>query len=125
MPGRGRAEFQPIWSQDVAACIAAALAREQAARHERVELAGPETLTYDAMVRIALRGAGRERPLVHVPEPLVRGVLRIGETLLGTRAPAAWDEAELLEVSSTTPRGIADAQALGVTPSAMADVLGA
>ena len=124
VPGRGRAEFQPIWAQDVAACIAAALAREPAERRERLELAGPETLTYDAMVRIALRAAGRERPLVHVPEALVRGALRLGETLLGTRAPAAWDEAELLEVPSTTPRGIADAMALGVTPRAMADVLG-
>lgn len=125
VPGRGRAEFQPIWADDVAACIAAALSREPPERHERLELAGPETLTYDAMVRIALRAARRERPLVHVPEPLVRGTLRLGETLLGTRAPAVWDEAELLEVPSTTPRGIADAQALGVTPSALADVLGA
>jgi NADH dehydrogenase len=124
VPARGRAAFQPIWADDVAACIAAALDRDPPERRERLELAGPETLTYDAMVRIALRAAARERPLVHVPEPLVRGVLRSGETLLGTRAPATWDEAELLEVASVTPRGIADAQALGVTPSAMAQVLG-
>ena len=56
------------------------------------------------MVRIVLRAAGRERPLVHVPEPLVRGALRLGETLLGTRAPATWDEAELLEVAERRRR---------------------
>ena len=35
-----------------------------------------------------------------------------------------WDEAELLEVSLTTPRGTRDAERLGVTPQAMARVLG-
>jgi uncharacterized protein YbjT (DUF2867 family) len=124
LPGGGRALFQPIWSQDVAACIVAALARPAAEHRERFELAGPQTLSHDAIVRLALEASGRERPVLHVPAPLVRGTLRLGETLLGGRAPATWDEAELLEVSSTAPRGMADAQALGVTPSAMADVLG-
>ena len=125
VPGRGRSLFQPIWSQDVAACLVAALGREPDERHERIELAGPETLTQDAIVRIVLRAAGRERPLVHAPEQLVRGALRLGEALLGARSPAVWDEAELLEVSCTTSSGIADAQALGVTPRSLADVLGA
>ena len=43
----------------MASCIAAALGREPAERHERLELAGPETLTQDAMVRIVLRAAGK------------------------------------------------------------------
>ena len=41
-----------------------------------------------------------------------------------SRAPATWDEAELLEVSMTTREGTADAEALGVTPRPMAAVLG-
>ena len=40
-----------------------------------------------------------------------------------SKAPAVWDEVELLEVSMTTPNGTRDAEALGVQPSAMADVL--
>lgn len=124
-PGRGRALFQPIWAQDVADCIAAALGRAPDGGRERLELAGPETLSGDAIVRTVLRAAGRERPLLHVPEGLVRGLLRSGEALLGPRAPVTWDEAELLQVSSTSTRGIAGAQALGVEPRALAAVLGA
>ena len=40
-----------------------------------------------------------------------------------SKAPVTWDEAELLEVSMTSPRGTADALALGVEPRPMADVL--
>ena len=41
-----------------------------------------------------------------------------------SKAFATWDEAELMEVSMTSPAGTADAEALGVTPKRMADVLG-
>jgi NADH dehydrogenase len=124
-PGNGRALFQPIWAQDAADCLAAVLARAPQRGRERLELAGPETLSGDAIVRTVLRAAGRERPLLHVPEALVRALLRSGEALLGPRAPLTWDEAELLQVSATSARGIADAQSLGVEPRTMAGVVGA
>jgi NADH dehydrogenase len=62
--------------------------------------------------------------MVHVPTPLVSRGLRAVEALMKSRAPAVWDEAELMEVSLVTPRGDADARALGVTPRRMAEVLG-
>lgn len=125
LPGNGRALFQPIWAQDAADCIAAALERGPQAGRERLELAGPQTLSGDAIVRVALRACGRERAILHVPEGLARALLRSGEALLGARAPVTWDEAELLQVSATSARGIADAQALGVSPREIAGVLGA
>ena len=42
-----------------------------------------------------------------------------------SKAPATWDEAELMEVSMTARAGTADAEALGVSPRPMAAVLGA
>jgi NADH dehydrogenase len=72
-----------------------------------------------------LRAAGRSRPLVSVPAAVVRRALRLAETLLGARAPATPDEVDLLEVSMTSTAGDAGAQGLGVTPRAMAAVLGA
>src|SRR5271155_521759 len=58
--GRGRAAFQPIWAEDVAACVVAALrtdnsGRSDGVRHERYELAGPETLSHTEIVRTLLR----------------------------------------------------------------------
>jgi NADH dehydrogenase len=123
--GRGLALYQPIWAEDVADAIAASLVASAAGnRRVRYELAGPQTLSYRQIAEIALRASGRPRPLVSVPTAVVSRGLRAIETLMKSRAPATWDEAELLEVSMTTARGTDDAEALGVTPRTMAEVLG-
>ena len=121
--GRGEAAFQPIWAEDVADCVAALLDRSPAGER-RYELAGPETLTHQAIVRIVLRSLGRRRRLLHVPLPLVRRGLRAMEAIAGTAAFATWDEAELLELPMTSPLGTADAERLGVQPRPMRAVLG-
>lgn len=123
--GEGQAEFQPIWAADVARCVVAALDRERAgdgATH-RYELAGPDRLTYDQMSDLVSRIAGRPRPLVHVPLPLVRAGLIALRSVFGEAVFATWEEAELMEVSMVSERGPADAQALGVEPRRMSDVL--
>jgi uncharacterized protein YbjT (DUF2867 family) len=122
--GRGRALYQPIWADDVAGCVLAALRRDNSERHTRHELAGPQTLSHDEIVRTVLASLGRRRPLVHVPTPIVSRALRLLEATVGQRALATWDEAELMEVAMTSARGAADAEALGVTPQPMAAVLG-
>ncbi|HEY8583563.1 MAG TPA: NAD(P)H-binding protein, partial [Capillimicrobium sp.] len=117
MSGLGRARFQPLWADDAAACVEAVLGAE--APPARVELAGPETLTHAEMVRLAVGG----RPVAPVPTPVSRGLLRLTETVMASAAPVTWDEAEVLEVSMTAPAGTAPAEALGVAPRRMADVL--
>jgi NADH dehydrogenase len=121
--GRGNALYQPIWADDVAGCIVAALDLP-ADGARRYELAGPQTLSHQQVVELILRAAGRPRPTVHVPIPIASRVLRVVETLMKSRAPATWDEVELLEVSMTTRAGTAGAEALGVTPRTMEAVLG-
>jgi uncharacterized protein YbjT (DUF2867 family) len=119
--GSGRARYQPIWARDVARCVVAAL-RDGA--DDRYELAGPEILSYDEIVERVLEASGKQRPLVHVPLPLVRTGLRALELLAGPSVFATWEEAELMEVAMTTARGSADAEALGVHPRPMSAVLG-
>jgi NADH dehydrogenase len=119
--GDGRATFQPIWAADSARCVVAALAAEDAA--PRYELAGPDLLSYDDMSDLVSRAAGRPRPLVHVPLPLIRSGLLALRSIFGESVFATWEEAELMEVSMTTERGTADANALGVEPRRMRDVL--
>jgi NADH dehydrogenase len=127
VPGRAHAQFQPIWAEDVADCAMAALDPSGNGTHtmRRHELAGPDTLDHVAVAELVLRAAGRERPLVQVPEQLTKASLKAVEALMKSKAPATWDEAELLQVSMTSRHGTADAEALGVTPRAMAAVLGA
>lgn len=122
--GGGRAQYQPIWADDVADCVMAAHGRDTEGG-ARYELAGPDTLTYTAITELAVRAAGRQRPLVHVPTPVVSRLLRAGEAIMKSKTPATWDEAELMEVSMTTRHGTADAESLGVVPKRMAAVLGA
>ena len=81
--GSGRALFQPIWAEDVADCVMAALERPDGA--QRYELSGPETLSYDAIAELVLRAAGRPRPLVHVPLGVVSRSLRTLEALMRSK----------------------------------------
>jgi uncharacterized protein YbjT (DUF2867 family) len=120
--GSGRAVYQPIWAEDVAECVMRVLDGQS---RSDLCLAGPETLSYDDIVRTALRATGRRRPLVHVPLPLVKASLRALAKLAGPSAFATWEEAELLEEPMTTARGTADPESLGVTPLRMSAVLGA
>jgi uncharacterized protein YbjT (DUF2867 family) len=122
--GRGRACYEPIWAEDVADCVIASLRAPSAEPHERFELAGPQRLSYNDIVRTVLRSMNRGRPLLHLPTAVVSRSLRLLEAMWGPRAFATWDEAELLEVPMISARGTDDAKSLGVTPLAMPAVLG-
>jgi NADH dehydrogenase len=124
LAGLGRARTQPIWADDVADCVIAALDRPAPEAHARYELAGPDLLSHRQVVEIALRAARRRRRLVPVPAPVLRPLLRAYETLTGPAALATWDEAELLSVTMRSERGTADAEALGVSPKPLPAVLG-
>ena len=121
--GEGEAAFEPIWADDVARCVLADLDRGSGSR--RLELAGPDLLTYDQIARLIARSAGRERPLVHVPLGLVRYGLAGLRRIVGDAAFATWEEAELMEVPMVSERGTEDAEALGIEPRRMVEVLGA
>jgi NADH dehydrogenase len=121
--GSGRTLFQPIWAEDVAECVLASLGLAPDGRRS-FDLAGPEALSHDELLRTALRPLGRRRPLLHLPLPVVRVVLRTLERFMGPSVFATWEEAQLMEEPMTTPRGTADAESLGVTPLRMSAVLG-
>ena len=82
----------------------AALARRPDAG-DRYELAGPGVLTHQEIVELVLRAQHRHRRIVHVPTPIVSRTLRVVEALMKSKAPATWDEAELMEVSLLSERG--------------------
>jgi NADH dehydrogenase len=118
--GDGQARFEPIWARDAARCVVAALSKGE---RKRYELAGPETLSYDEMSDLVSRIAGRPRELVHVPLPVIRASLIAARSIVGEAVFATWEEAELMEVPMVSERGTADAEALGVEPRRMVDVL--
>lgn len=120
VPGRGHARFQPIAARDVADCALAAL---DVPVSGRLELAGPQTLTHDEIVAAVLRARGRRRRLLHVPSPGVRLGLGAIERIVGPAVFATPDEADLLDLSLTSPRGTTDAERLGVEPVSLGALL--
>ena len=111
--GSGKALYQPVWADDVADAVVNALTSADST----YELAGPEVLSYNDIVRAVLRASHRRRRLLHVPLPVVRASLRVLRF-------ATWEEAELMEESMVTERGTADIEQLGVNPHSMPAVLG-
>ncbi|MBA2507045.1 MAG: NAD(P)H-binding protein [Thermoleophilaceae bacterium] len=125
LAGNGETLYQPIWAEDVADGVMAALSNKRA-EPERIELAGPDVLSYDAITELALHSFGRRRPLLHLPLPVTRRILRGLERIAAPgHAFATWDEAELMSVSMTSAKGTAGAEELGVSPLSMRAVLGA
>lgn len=116
--GDGRAAFEPVWARDVARATVAAID----AAPGTYELAGPERLTYNQIARLISDTAGRSRPLLHVPLPFVRSGLVWLRRLMGERAFATWEEAELMEVPMLSRSG-GDIGLLGVDPASMRAVL--
>src|SRR3954453_21038032 len=124
--GAGNARYQPIWAGDVADCVIAELDRAPDGRRRRhFDLAGPETLSYDDIARVALRSWRRQRRLLHVPLPVVRAGLNAVQAVSRQKAFATWEEAQLMDIPMTTDRGSSDAESLGVQPLRMSAVLGA
>jgi NADH dehydrogenase len=119
----GRARVQPVWADDVAACIAAVL--DVDAPPPALEIAGPETLTFRAAVERALAVGGRRRRMVTVPTSLLLRALHAYEAVTGPVALATRDEADALGTTMVSARGVADARSLGVDPLPIASVLAA
>jgi len=124
LPGSGDALVQPIWAEDVADCVIALLAAGDSAP-DRVELAGPQTVTQAAVVDTVLRAAHRRKRLVRVPGALVRTGLRALELATGPTTPLTAEQVELLDVEMISAEGSAGAQRLGVQPQSLLAVLGA
>ncbi len=121
--GRGIARTQPLWAEDAAACIVAALDAEVPEDHARYELAGPETLTQREFVRLVLAASGRRRRTVALPLAGLRAALQAEETLAGPASLVTWDDAQMLAVEMLSARGTTDAETLGVRPRRVSDVL--
>jgi NADH dehydrogenase len=115
--GSGDARVQPLWVEDAAACVVAALGRPPG-RHE---LAGPDVLTARQVVELVLRARGHRRRVVPVPLAVLRPLLRAYEASAGPAALITWEEVLGLAVPMVSERGAADVQALGVQPRRMLD----
>ena len=105
MPGRGAYRVQPVTLDDVGEIVADAAAAKEDVTWDA---AGPETVTFDALVRGVAAAIGRTRPIAHVPPRLAAALVRVvgvglREVVLSKQELAGLMEERL--VSSEPPRG--------------------
>ncbi|MBI3157960.1 MAG: complex I NDUFA9 subunit family protein [Burkholderiales bacterium] len=118
MPLAGaEARFQPVWVEDVAGAIVAALERRDTIGRI-FECAGPREYTLAELVRLAGRCAGHERAVLPLPDSLGRVqaalmALAPGEPLMSA------DNLESMKVPNVASGRHEGLEALGITPAAL------
>jgi uncharacterized protein YbjT (DUF2867 family) len=81
VPGNGRQKMQPLLVDDLAACVALAIGGR--GRNGIYEVGGPDSMTFDELVRLVMEITGHQRPIVHVPESLLLLAGTVAEKLPG------------------------------------------
>lgn len=103
--GNGKTRINPLFIDDLAAHVAAAVRREDL-RGRTFEIGGPEVLTMDQVIRASLSAAGKRRFLLHQPTWLMKGIASVVQFAPGR--PLTPDAIDFI-----TMEGIADTAALG------------
>lgn len=98
--GNENSRFQPVWVEDVAACVVRAL-DDAGTIGKEYELGGPEVLTLEEIERRTLKAIGARRLMLRFPMPLLRIAVALMETLLPA-PPVTRGLLELLAVSNVT-----------------------
>lgn len=121
VPGRGRARFQPIHTDDVAAIVVRALG-DPATIGRSFELGGPRYWTYREITSEVLAGLGKRRVIVPMPVPLIRLVAWAAE-LVHLPFPVATDQLRQLKLDNIGPLDLIPGE-FGFQPRPMEDELG-
>ena len=98
--GSERSEFQPVWVEDVAASVLAAL-KDPATFGQEFELGGPEVLTLEEIERRTLAAVGARRTMIRFPLPLLRLIVATMEVILPA-PPVTSSLLEMLAVRNVT-----------------------
>ncbi len=93
--GSGKSRVQPIFIDDVAACLLQAVT-SACCFNEMYEIGGPEQLSYEEVTTEIADVMGVRRPTVHMPLFFMRTVARVLETML-PKPPVTTDQLIMLQ----------------------------
>jgi len=123
--GGGGAKFQPVYVDDVADAICAALERPDAAG-KVYELGGPRVYTFRQLLEFVLAETCHRRILAPVPFALAPLVGFIGECVGAVpffAPPVTRDQIKLLKRDNVVSDGAAGLKDLGVTPKTVESIV--
>jgi uncharacterized protein YbjT (DUF2867 family) len=121
LAGGGKARFQPIHSDDVAAVVVRAL-EDPTTIGGSFELGGPRYWTYREITREVSGALGKRRLLVPLPVPLISLVARSAE-LVHLPFPVATDQLQQLRLDNIGPLDLVR-ERFGFEPRPMDGALG-
>ncbi len=123
--GGGATKFQPVYVDDVADAICAALAKPDA-RGRTYELGGPRTYTFKELLELILQEIGRKRFLAPVPFPVASLIGFFGEFakfVPFVEPPLTRDQVRLLKHDNVVSEGALTLAALGVEAQTVESVV--
>jgi NADH dehydrogenase len=118
--GGGGTKFQPVYVGDVAAAVAAVLARDETEGNV-YELAGPVVFSLRQLFELILHVTGRRRVLLPVPFGLA--MLKALPLELAPNPLLTRDQVRMLRDDSVATPGAPGLAALGIAPKALELVL--
>ena len=68
--GDGREPLTPVFVEDVGRLFALAVDNPERSRATTFGVGGPDLVTLDQFLHLALRSRGRTRPILHIPKPI-------------------------------------------------------
>jgi NADH dehydrogenase len=113
------ARLQPVWVDDVAAAVVAALDRHGG---EIIECAGPTVYTLRRIVELAGAWSGHPRPVLPIPRAVGELQAFVMELLPG-EPPMTRDNLRSLQVPSVATGRHATLASLGIEPHALESVM--
>jgi NADH dehydrogenase len=115
------ATFQPVWVDDVAAAIVAALDRPDSIG-QTIECAGPTVYTLADLVRFAGRASGHPRPVIGLPDAIARLQAGLMELLPGTPLMSR-DNVDSMQVPNVLGGTLPGLSVLGIEPRSLEAVM--
>jgi NADH dehydrogenase len=115
------ATFQPVWVDDVAAAIVAAL-DQSSSIGQTIECAGPTVYTLADLVRFAGRASGHPRPVIGLPDAIARLQAGLMELLPGTPLMSR-DNVDSMQVPNVLGGTLPGLGALGIEPRSLEAVM--
>lgn len=116
----GGSRFQPVYVCDVADAVVAAATRADAVGRT-YELGGPRSMTFREVLRFILDTTGHRRPMVELPDALVKLQVTLGKLL--PNPPLTEDQLLMLRRDNVVSPGAAGLAELGITPKAVEAVV--
>ncbi|HEV2195278.1 MAG TPA: NAD(P)H-binding protein [Candidatus Acidoferrum sp.] len=101
IPGDGRYRIRPIFVEDMARLIVDAIEGKGNSVRDAV---GPETYTFEELIRLIAKELGRRTRVVHVPTPIAYLATRVTGWLVGD-VVLTWEEYKGLMAGLLAPEG--------------------